>query len=329
MTQNDGIEAEIEIPTPEGDPSLQAALDAFTRDISEEYRQAGLDQYEEDPAPAGEPAEPETPGDPAVPPEAKPAEPAPHPREAEIARRDQELTERARQVAALEADLREKAKTARDLRRVLDQDPESALRELGLDPDLTVKRLLVRRLGDKAPPELLAAIREGERERRIDQLERDLKAKEENIQFQGLLGQIRDGAVAHLAAPELPKSAPAVAVLFQKDRARAEREVFEVIREDAERRLRSGESTDAPVMTYQRAVEVLEARYSPFLVPVSAVAPPASAAGGAPAAAPAAAKKPVAPRPLRPPWMPQEDDQLEAGIRVATAEYRRLESTRR
>lgn len=250
-------------------------------------------------------------------------------REIALFRREEALREKESKFQTLEQELTSlrKKNLPDDVVEGLRYQTTETLRALGIDPDVLVKQVLADRLGDKAPEDLRAEVKDAAREfetnRKIRALENKLAEQERAERARTYFVEVQEGARAYLEAPGVNEHAPTVAKVAGSNKDLAFTEIMAEIQRDAE--FKAMRDPSAPLITYQEAATRLEKRWATY----SKVFTPSQAQvqnAPEPKNTQTPAKTPANPqattnRPLAP-WL-QKQDVEEDGLKAAIAEYHR------
>lgn len=246
--------------------------------------------------------------------------------------RDRELAlERAQR--AFETARTEAESAALDRSRILakfEEDPEEAMRLLGVDPTYVGQRLLAKSMGDKAPPELRRAVELDPLRREIAALRAERERERDAAVWAAERKRVEDGSREFSTAAAKPGDGqgtskyPELARVASTDPDFVTQEIYNEIARDAAER---GVKEPGKTITPEAAAERLNKRWGVFSKAFSP-APPAAAPAQtstnvtptpaqnaqAPAAAPT---KPAAPPPRKPYWARETDVEREAALNEA------------
>lgn len=247
-------------------------------------------------------------------------------REIALFRREEALRAKEAQYQTLEQELTSlrKRNLPEDVVEGLRYQTSETLRALGIDPDTLVKQVLADRLGDKAPEDLRAEVKDAAREfetnRKIRALENKLAEQERAERARVYFSQVQDGAREYLDAPGVNEHAPTVAKVAKSNKDLAFTEIMAEIQRDAE--FKAMRDPSAPLITYEEAATRLEKRWSTY----SKVFTPQVQNVQEPKPTQTPAKIQPTPqattnRPLAP-WL-QKQDVEEDGLKAAIAEFHR------
>lgn len=252
-------------------------------------------------------------------------------REVKMAQEREALENLRRDLAQRVADIEAKYKAFEGLDPdALRTDPWGVLRRAGVDPEIAVQLHLAEKLGDKAPEELKAALRDSQRDREVRAIREELVRRDRAEQVRSYYQHVSDGALAHVKGEH--KNAPTFAAVAKSDASAAHKAVMDEIVADA--RERASKDPDADPLSYDEAVKRVESRWSVLakaLAPAAVAAPPAQTPqkdakqGGAPAVV-TPDPKPTVSRPLAYAYWENPDKEAlrEAAIKEAEAEARRF-----
>lgn len=252
-------------------------------------------------------------------------------REIALFRREEALREKEAKFQTMEQELTalRSRNLPEDVVEGLRYQTSKTLEALGIDPDFLVKQVLADRMGDKAPEELRAEVRDAAREyetnRKIRALETKLAEQERAERARAYFNQVQDGAREYLKAPGVNEHAPTVAKVATANAELAFTEIMAEIQKDAE--FKAMRDPNAPLITYDEAARRVEKRWSTYQKVFTPVPPtndePKAPSTTAKETPKAPATTPTTNRPLAP-WL-QRTEIEEDGIKAAVAEYRRLQ----
>lgn len=205
------------------------------------------------------------------------------------------------------------------------------LQALGIDPDFLVKQVLAERMGDKAPEDLRAEVREATRDfetnRKIKALEAKINEQTRTEQARAYYARVTEEARAYLSEPGVNEHAPTVAKVAKSNADLAHSEIMAEIQKDAE--FKAMRDPSAPLIPYDEAARRVEKRWATYEKAFAPAQAPAQVQNAPAAPTKTAAKEQPATlttsRPLAP-WLQRpeiEDD----GLKAAIAEYRRVSQT--
>lgn len=336
----------VVIPPEAGDPGFDKLFNETLSSLEQEFKYE--EPVEEDPQADAQvaPEATKSPETAEKAPEGTPTKPEEKsPTEAGLERlvaREVEVRERERALEAREAALKaregKKDPTVEQLLQGIKIDPEGALKAVGVNVDHAVRLIIARRMGDKAPGELKQAIRDAE----IDQELSNLKAHNTQLRAQAEAAAFYNQKVAearqYVTGDQLGKDVPGMSELAKESPDWVHEMVIEEITRDAQTRLARGDQSDG-LMSPSDALRRIEKWLSPVLGKRTSSTNDTASQGTTSTSQQAATKTtppnsnqvppkpPSAPRPLLP-WQTKDDGQalLDAGIKEALMEYRRVES---
>lgn len=243
-------------------------------------------------------------------------------REVALQAKEASFAARESQVASLEAELT-KLRAAVPAQRIVedfDTSPTSAVVALGKDPKMVVRMMIAEQLeaeGKEVPTELKEILRDAKYNRRLAEYERREAQRVQADQAAAEYRAVVLGAVEHAKTLVGSKDAPTLAKIAASNPDRAQAEIMEEIRRDAQARM-AAEPNGKPI-SYAEATARAEKR----LAELSGFLAPAQNDATKPAGA---VKKPIPPqqkppaKPLRP-WEKKDDDLYKRGIDEAVREY--------
>lgn len=313
-----------------GDPATDALAAKTIAELEKEFA------YQEPVPGEGEAPEvttaPQTPAE--TPPGTPPAETPKPPSDAGLERlvaREVEIRERERAIDARETAVRAKEgvkdPSLQNLMTGLRTDPEAALKAAGVDVDHAVRLIIAKRLGEKAPPELRAAVRDAEIQRELNELRAHNESMRATAANRDFYVQVSNSAREYVNTG-ISKDAPGLSELAKDSPDWVHERVIEEITRDAQERVARRDTSDA-LLSFPDAAKRVEKKFAPVLsrstkqstsADATTAQKPASPQTSAP---PAPNKQPSAPKPLRPWQMHSEQDLLDAGIKEALMEYRK------
>ena len=252
----------------------------------------------------------------------------------EVVRALEESRAKARKEKAARKAARKASERAQKQEPAAPQDEIETLRQMGLDPDVVVRKVLANKLaqsGKEVPAELRESIYKSEMQAQMARLENKVIAQSRELAARQYFDQISSGAKTYLAG-DISKDAPTVSEVVKRDPAFAQRLHAEVMQElinDARARQQTDPNGD--VMPYATALSLVEKRYAEYRKLFS---PAPSQGGSQEATTNQAAPQPnmgpkkssvikTPDRPL-PPWLQRQPSE-EDGIRAAVDEFRRIE----
>lgn len=325
------MDPDIVVPPPAAEAEFAKLSSDTLADIVKEFNTDSIDEQ------IGSLDAPSDTEQPVVPVETKPevpvvevtkTEPVPPQELQALIARELDVRDRETALAAREAALKE-AQAPGDLIARMRTDPEQALKDAGVDVDHAVRLIIAKRLGDKAPPELRAALRDAEIQAELNALRSHNESMRQAETARQFYTRVSDDAKGYVTTG-LSKDVPALAEVAKDTPDWVHGQIMDEITRDAQVRLSQRDPSDK-ILSFADAAKRLEKRLAPVLKGTKPAASTTEATKTAGAAAtqtkPATPAKPVgSPKPLLP-WQTNSDqDLLDAGLKAALMEFKRAEA---
>lgn len=207
-----------------------------------------------------------------------------------------------------------------DIRRAIERDPLKFFEEkVGIAPEQVSRKIIARKLGDKAPAELREEANRYEVEERFADLERQIRERDYALERE----RVRNGTRDFLGKQDTGSSKyPTLSAVATVDKDRVTEAIFAEIARDAGERGKT--DPNAALLSYEEAAQRVEDQWAVYR---KALAPstnaPATPANVPPVAPAVKATPPVKrPAPPRRYWQEESSDEVEAALAEATAMLR-------
>ena len=329
-------------PESTGDPAIDRLAAETVAALEKEFAFQEPVEAESTPSETVDPSGVATsPGEPTsapstTPPPAKTEDPVERGLERLVAR-EVEVRERERAIEAREAAIKaaegRKDPAIESMLAKMRTDPEAALRAAGVDVDHAMRLIIAKRLGDKAPPELRGAVRDAEIQRELDELRQHNARLAQAQESQRFFNQVSSEARQYVVSGGVSKDVPSLAEIAKDSPDWVHEMVIEEITRDAQEKL-SRQDHSAALLSFQDAAKRLEKKLNPVLsrgkssTPTDAT-PARQPVATTPPTTPQSNPKPtLAPKPIFP-WQVRDDQELlDAGLKAGIMEFRKSSENR-